>query len=106
MIQKHCCQMGSLDSNRSSTTALPSRSRNSGRTTSAGAAVLSVAIEDLPCLHCDTERGAEIRYRLGQVGGLDEAQRSPVSGLPVDCCRIRHGVPVFKAMPDLSAPRR
>jgi hypothetical protein len=44
--------------------------------------------DDLPCLRCSTQQDAAIRYRLGQCGELDEAQRSPISHLPLDCCRI------------------
>jgi hypothetical protein len=34
-------------------------------------------------------RAAEVRHQLGQTGALDEAQRSPTTGLPLGCCRIR-----------------
>jgi hypothetical protein len=56
---------------------------------------MSVAIEDLPCMRCSTPQGAHIRYRLGQAGEIDEAQRSPFTGLPVDCCRI-HSTPIVQ----------
>jgi hypothetical protein len=35
-------------------------------------------------------RGADLRHALAQAGGIvDEKQWSPVSGLPLGCCRIR-----------------
>jgi hypothetical protein len=47
-------------------------------------------IEDLPCLHCTDPRGADLRHALAQTGGvIDENQCSPVSHLPLGCCRIR-----------------
>jgi hypothetical protein len=46
-------------------------------------------IEDLPCLHCTDPRGADLRHALAQSGGvIDERQCSPVSRLPLGCCRI------------------
>jgi hypothetical protein len=48
---------------------------------------MSAPIEDLPCWHCKTPQGADVRHRIGQ-GGLDDGQRSPISGL-IGCCRIR-----------------
>jgi hypothetical protein len=47
-------------------------------------------IEDLPCLQCQDPRGADLRHALAQIGGIvDEGQCSPVSRLPLGCCRIR-----------------
>jgi hypothetical protein len=47
-------------------------------------------IEDLPCLQCTDPRGADLRHALAQAGGVvDENQCSPVSRLPLGCCRIR-----------------
>ena len=46
-------------------------------------------IEDLPCWQCQDPRGADLRHALGQSGGIiDEVQCSPVSRLPLGCCRI------------------
>jgi hypothetical protein len=43
---------------------------------------------------------------LGQFGELDAARRSPVSGLPLDCCRIV-SMPVLSSTDaDASAKRR
>jgi hypothetical protein len=47
-------------------------------------------IEDLPCHRCTDPRGADLRHALAQTGGIvDESQCSPVSRLPLGCCRIR-----------------
>ena len=47
-------------------------------------------IEDLPCLQCEDPRGTDLRHALAQTGGgVDENQCSPVSRLPLGCCRIR-----------------
>jgi hypothetical protein len=47
-------------------------------------------IADLPYLHCTDPRCADLRHALAQAGGgVDERQCSPVSGLPLGCCRIR-----------------
>jgi hypothetical protein len=46
-------------------------------------------IEDLPCWRCTDPRGADLRHALAQTGGIiDEAQCSPISRLPLGCCRI------------------
>jgi hypothetical protein len=46
--------------------------------------------EDLPCWRCQDPRGEDLRHALAQNGGvLNEAKCSPVSGLPIGCCRIR-----------------
>ena len=46
-------------------------------------------IEDLPCWRCTDPRGEDLRHALAQSGGVvDEQQCSPVSGLPLGCCRI------------------
>jgi hypothetical protein len=47
---------------------------------------MRLAIEDLPCWSCTRPIAAAIRHRIGQCGELNE--RSPVSGLPTDCCKI------------------
>jgi hypothetical protein len=53
-----------------------------------------IAVEDWPCWSCLHERGVEIRAWLAQTGELpNEAQRSPTTGLPIGCCRIR-SVPI------------
>jgi hypothetical protein len=45
-------------------------------------------IEDLPRWRCTDPRAADIRHAL--AGGIvDERQYSPVSRLPLGCCRIR-----------------
>jgi hypothetical protein len=47
-------------------------------------------IEDLPCWRCTDPRGEDLRHALAQSGGIvDENQCSPVSRLPLGCCRIR-----------------
>jgi hypothetical protein len=46
-------------------------------------------IEELPCRQCPHPRGANVRHALAQTGELSEAQRSPATGLPMSCCRIR-----------------
>jgi hypothetical protein len=47
-------------------------------------------IEDLFCARCQDPRGADLRHALAQSGGIiDEKQCSPVSRLPLGCCRIR-----------------
>jgi len=46
-------------------------------------------IEELPCWTCSRPQAADIRHQLAQTGALDEAQRSPATGLPIGCCRIR-----------------
>jgi hypothetical protein len=47
-------------------------------------------IADLPCSRCTDPRGADLRHALAQSGGvIDENQCSPVSRLPLGCCRIR-----------------
>ena len=47
-------------------------------------------IEDLPCLRCEDPPVADLRHALAQNGGIvDENQCSPVSRLPLGCCRIR-----------------
>jgi hypothetical protein len=47
-------------------------------------------IEDLPRWRCQDPRGEDLRFALSQSGGvIDERQVSPVSGLPLGCCRIR-----------------
>jgi hypothetical protein len=46
-------------------------------------------IEDLPCWRCTDPRGADLRHALAQSGGvIDENQCSPVSHLPLGCCKI------------------
>ena len=43
--------------------------------------------DKLPCLTCP--RGDDVRFALG-TGALDDNNnRSPNSGLPIMCCRIR-----------------
>jgi hypothetical protein len=47
-------------------------------------------IEDLPCARCTDPRGVDLRRGLAQIDGIiDEKQCSPVSRLPLGCCRIR-----------------
>jgi hypothetical protein len=47
-------------------------------------------IEDLPCWRCTDPRGEDLRFALAQAGGvINENQCSPVSRLPLGCCRIR-----------------
>jgi hypothetical protein len=46
-------------------------------------------IEELLCWTCSQPQGAEVRHPLAQTGELSEAQRSPATGLPLSCCRIR-----------------
>jgi hypothetical protein len=54
-----------------------------------------IALEDWPCWGCLDERGVELRHALAQTGELpNEAQRSPSTGLPLMCCRIR-AVPII-----------
>jgi hypothetical protein len=48
------------------------------------------SIEDLPCLRCTDPRGEDLRHALAQTGGIiNENQVSPISHLPLGCCRIR-----------------
>jgi hypothetical protein len=49
-----------------------------------------IPLEHWPCWGCLHERGVEIRHLLAQTGELpNETQRSPSTGLPITCCRIR-----------------
>jgi hypothetical protein len=53
-------------------------------------------IDDLPCAKCSDPRGADLRHALMQAGGIiDEKQYSPISGLPLDCCRIRSAASIL-----------
>jgi hypothetical protein len=63
---------------------------------------MAIAIEDLPCLRCPSPQGADVRHCIGQFGGLEEAQCSPTTGLPIGCCRIR-SVPLVQQESDLAA---
>jgi hypothetical protein len=46
-------------------------------------------LKDLPCGRCQDPRAGDIRHQLAQTGGIvDEKQCSPVSALPLNCCRI------------------
>jgi hypothetical protein len=45
-------------------------------------------MRDLPCWRCQNERARDVRAWLSQSDRLDIAQCSPVSGLPLSCCRI------------------
>jgi hypothetical protein len=49
-----------------------------------------IEFDKLPCWACKAPQAADIRCYLGQCGGeVAEANRSPFSGLPIGCCRIR-----------------
>jgi hypothetical protein len=51
-------------------------------------------IEAWPCWSCLSHAGAALHHQLAQTSELpSEAQRSPTSGLPIGCCRIR-AVPI------------
>jgi hypothetical protein len=63
---------------------------------------MSIAVEDLPCWKCQTPQGAAVRHFIGQAGELDETQRSPASGLPLACCRVRSMPLVGPESPSLS----
>jgi hypothetical protein len=55
-------------------------------------------IEDLPCFRCPDPRAADIRHALAQTDGIvDETRCSPVSKLPIGCCRIR-STPIMSAV--------
>jgi hypothetical protein len=48
-------------------------------------------VEAWPCWSCLDDRGADLRHALAQ-GAFDldnEAKCSPISGLPIGCCKIR-----------------
>jgi hypothetical protein len=48
------------------------------------------AFDKLPCWTCEKPVAADVRCYLGQCDEeIPEAQRSPYSGLPIGCCRIR-----------------
>ena len=46
-------------------------------------------LKNLPCNVCTDPRGADLRRMLAQTGTIEGIIFSPVSNLPVGCCRIR-----------------
>jgi hypothetical protein len=52
----------------------------------------ALPIQELPCWTCASPQGDTIRWLVNQ-GGPDafDQKRSPHSGLPFGCCRIRRG---------------
>jgi len=62
---------------------------------------MTYAIADLPCWKCQAPQAADVRHLLGQCGELEDMQRSPTSGLPIGCCRIRSSPIPLGASPPL-----